>query len=123
LRGFGAYIEEDIRESFYPDNANLLRAPGSNVMNIDVHYNPSAEPLRPSTGAENGVTALSTSGVFCSGPPRSFYGGVKIRLFRRFNSSRTGVGTRHEGCRRFHREYCSSLTCSIHSTTLPSSFS
>ena len=110
LRGVGGYLEEDIRAAFFLDNANLLRAPGSNTLNLNLHYNPSADhgllsrlnfylevknvtskayvasasnitdSLNTTTGAENGVATLATSGVFYSGPPRSFYGGVRIRL-------------------------------------------
>ena len=110
LRGVGGYLEEDIRAAFFLDNANLLRSPGSNTLNLNLHYNPSADhgllsrlnfylevknvtskayvasasnitdSLNTTTGAENGVATLATSGVFYSGPPRSFYGGVRIRL-------------------------------------------
>ena len=88
LHGAGAFIEEDIRESFYLDNANLLRAPGSNTMNLNFHYNPTCgtrvlsrfnfylevknvigkayvasasnitDSLNTSTGAENGLATL-----------------------------------------------------------------
>ena len=111
-RGFGGFVEEDVRSSFFLDNANLLRAPGANLLNFNVHYTPAVEhgflsrlnfylevknmtskayvasasnitdSLSSSTGLENGVATLATSGVIWAGPPRAFYGGVRIRLRR-----------------------------------------
>jgi len=112
LRGFGAFAEEDIRSSFFLDNANLLRAPGSNLLNLEVHYTPPAEhglwsrvnfyaevrnltskayvasasnitdSLNTTTGAENGVSTLATSGVIWAGEPRAIFGGIRIKIFR-----------------------------------------
>jgi iron complex outermembrane receptor protein len=112
LRGFGAFAEEDIRSSFFLDNANLLRAPGSNVLNLEVHYTPPVEhglfarlnfyaevrnltskayvssasnitdSLNSTTGAENGVSTLATSGVIWAGPPRAIFGGIRVKLSR-----------------------------------------
>ena len=112
LRGFGFFAEEDIRSSFFLDNANILRAPGSNVLNLNAHYTPHVESgvlsrlsfyievknvtskayiasasnitdsLSSTPGLENGAPTLATSGVIWAGPPRAFYGGVKIRIRR-----------------------------------------
>jgi iron complex outermembrane receptor protein len=38
LRGLGAFIELQWKDSFYLDNANLLKAPGYEVINLNVHY-------------------------------------------------------------------------------------
>lgn len=40
LGNFGSYIETNYRSAFWLDNANLLAAPSSTVMNVDVHYDP-----------------------------------------------------------------------------------
>ena len=38
LAGFGWFIETYWRASFYMDNANLLKAPGNSLWNLDFHY-------------------------------------------------------------------------------------
>ena len=38
MKGFGAYTEVVWRDAFYMDNANLLKAPGYELVNINVHY-------------------------------------------------------------------------------------
>jgi len=113
LRGFGGLIEERVGQGFYLDNANLLRSPGTHVVNLNLHYTPSSErgplsrftfylqvnnltgnpyvasysnitdTLNSTTGVENGATTLaSTSGGIWAGPPRSYFGGMKIVLTR-----------------------------------------
>jgi iron complex outermembrane receptor protein len=39
---FGTYLETNYRSAFWLDNANLLAAPSSTVMNFDLHYDPAA---------------------------------------------------------------------------------
>jgi iron complex outermembrane receptor protein len=39
---FGVYLETNYRSAFWLDNANLLAAPSSTVMNFDLHYDPAA---------------------------------------------------------------------------------
>lgn len=110
--GLGGFLEEDIRSSFFLDNANLIKAPGANTLNLNFHYNPTAEKgllsrltfyvevknvlskqyvagatnitdtISSTTGAENGVATLATSGSIYAGEPRAFFGGVKIKLRR-----------------------------------------
>ena len=37
-KGVGAFIEVQWKDSFYMDNANLLKAPGYEVVNFNLHY-------------------------------------------------------------------------------------
>ena len=39
LAGLGAFVEVQWKDSFYMDNANLLKAPGYELVNLNVHYN------------------------------------------------------------------------------------
>ena len=38
LRGVGAYVEYVKQDGFFVDNANLLKAPGYDLVNVNVHY-------------------------------------------------------------------------------------
>ena len=38
LKGLGGFVELVWKDSFYMDNANLLKAPGYEVVNVNVHY-------------------------------------------------------------------------------------
>lgn len=38
LKGLGAYVEYDRQSAFYLDNANLLKAPGFDLVNVNLHY-------------------------------------------------------------------------------------
>ncbi len=38
LKGVGAFVEVQWKDSFYMDNANLLKAPGYELVNLNVHY-------------------------------------------------------------------------------------
>jgi len=38
LAGLGAFVEVQWKDSFYMDNANLLTAPGYELVNLNVHY-------------------------------------------------------------------------------------
>ena len=37
-KGLGAYVEYDKQGDFYVDNANLLKAPGYDLVNVNLHY-------------------------------------------------------------------------------------
>jgi iron complex outermembrane receptor protein len=37
-RGFGGFIESNVRDSFYIDNANLIKSPGYSLVNVELHY-------------------------------------------------------------------------------------
>jgi iron complex outermembrane receptor protein len=41
LAGLGAFVETYWRDSFFMDNANLIKAPGYAVVNLNLHYDPS----------------------------------------------------------------------------------
>jgi iron complex outermembrane receptor protein len=36
--GLGAFVEVQLKDAFYMDNANLLKAPGYELVNLNVHY-------------------------------------------------------------------------------------
>ena len=38
LTGLGGFVEFVWKDSFYMDNANLLKAPGYELVNVNVHY-------------------------------------------------------------------------------------
>ena len=38
LRGMGAYVEYQWKDAFFMDNGNLLKAPGYDLVNLNVHY-------------------------------------------------------------------------------------
>nr|WP_315838827.1 TonB-dependent receptor [Bradyrhizobium prioritasuperba] len=103
LRGLGAFVEVQWKDSFYMDNANLLKAPGYELVNLNVHYSTdllsdyfkavnvyvevrnlfdktyiaSANNLGNSvTGA--GVQGLLSSVTIYAGSPRAFIAGMKV---------------------------------------------
>ena len=39
MQALGAFVEVQWKDSFYMDNANLLKAPGYELVNLNVHYN------------------------------------------------------------------------------------
>lgn len=91
LRGLGGFIESNWRDNYQLDNANLLKAPGYTLWNLDLHYDPPAshgklsqlsfyfemqnianktyaasatnitDSLSSSTGIENGASTLVNS--------------------------------------------------------------
>ena len=38
LAGLGGFVELQVKDSFYMDNANLLKAPGYELVNLNLHY-------------------------------------------------------------------------------------
>ena len=44
LAGLGAFVEVQWKDSFYMDNANLLKAPGYELVNLNVHYKTDLSP-------------------------------------------------------------------------------
>jgi iron complex outermembrane receptor protein len=38
LKGVGAFVEFQWKDAFYMDNANLLKAPGYELVNLNLHY-------------------------------------------------------------------------------------
>jgi len=108
LAGLGGFLEFNYRDAFWLDNANLLKAPGVGLFNLELHYDPpkrmgllarahftfeienlfdrtyvgSASNLSDSllaSGQEAGMTTLAAkTGSIYAGAPRSFFGGVRV---------------------------------------------
>ncbi|WP_035645764.1 TonB-dependent receptor [Bradyrhizobium sp. ORS 285] len=103
LAGLGGFVEVQWKDSFYMDNANLQKAPGYELVNLNVHYKTelasetfkslnvffevrnvfdrtyiaSANNLQNTvTGA--GVQGLATTGTIYAGSPRAFMAGMKV---------------------------------------------
>lgn len=109
LKGLGGHIEVTHRESYYIDNANLLKAPGYDLVNLNLHYDAADGPaaglhlffevrnlldktyvasasnitdtLNALTGAQNGAGTLAGgTGSIWAGSPRTFMGGVRMKF-------------------------------------------
>ena len=108
LAGLGAFVEVQWKNSFYMDNANLLKAPGYELVNLNVHYNTdlqsdyfkslsmyvevrnvfdrtyvaSANNIGNSVtaaGIQNPASVLANStGSIYAGSPRAFFAGMKL---------------------------------------------
>lgn len=109
-KGLGGFVEVVVRDNFYLDNANLLRAPGYQLVNLEMHYDPgwTVGPMKAvraffevenlfnrtyvgtasnitdtlaSAGRENGAAVLANStGSIFAGAPRTFYGGFRMHF-------------------------------------------
>lgn len=105
FKGIGAYVEYQWHAGFYMENANILEAPGYDLVNLNLHYNTAfaSGPLRELSAyfeirnlfdeeyvsSANNLTLSSTStpdslanasGSIYAGAPRTFYGGMKVRF-------------------------------------------
>ena len=108
LAGLGGYVETVFQDDFFIDNANLLKAPGYAIVNLNVHYTTelvgyakrlnlfvearnvfdrtyiaSAQNLANSisavSGLQNGAGVLAnTTGSVFAGAPRNFVGGIRL---------------------------------------------
>jgi iron complex outermembrane receptor protein len=108
LAGLGAFVEVQWKDSFYMDNANLLKAPGYELVNLNVHYRTdlvsayfrslnlylevrnvfdrtyvaSANNIGNSVtaaGVQNPASILAdTTGSIYAGSPRAFVAGMKV---------------------------------------------
>lgn len=108
LQGIGAFVELQWKDSFYLDNANLLKAPGYELVNLNVHYKTdlasnylkslslylevrnvfdrtyiaSANNIGNSVtagGVQNSASVLAnTTGSIYAGSPRAFVAGMKV---------------------------------------------
>ena len=108
LAGLGAFVEVQWKDSFYMDNANLLKAPGYELVNLNVHYKTdlpsdyfrslslylevrnvfdrtyvaSANNITnsvTSAGVQNPASVLANiSGSIYAGSPRAFVAGMKV---------------------------------------------
>ncbi|XSC46599.1 TonB-dependent receptor family protein [Bradyrhizobium sp. RDT10] len=103
LAGLGAFVEVQWKDSFWMDNANLQKAPGYELVNLNVNYKTdlasdyfkslsmyvevrnvfdrtyvaSANNLGNSVTA-GGLQGLSTTGTIYAGSPRAFIAGMKL---------------------------------------------
>ncbi|TWB39112.1 TonB-dependent receptor family protein [Nitrospirillum pindoramense] len=108
LKGLGGFVEVNHRAAFYLDNANLLKAPGYDLVNVNLHYEPSAPGLAglrlyvevrnvfdetyvasasnitdtlSAAGGQNGAGTLAAStGSIWAGSPRTVIGGVRVKF-------------------------------------------
>jgi iron complex outermembrane recepter protein len=108
LAGLGAFVELQWKDSFYMDNADLLKAPGYELVNLNVHYKTvlasdyfrslnlylevrnvfdrtyvaSANNIGNSVtaaGVQNPASILAnTTGSIYAGSPRAFVAGMKV---------------------------------------------
>ncbi len=108
LAGLGAFVEVQWKDSFYMDNANLLKAPGYELVNLNVHYNTDLKSdyfkslsmyaevrnvfdrtyVASANNIGNSVTAAgvqnlanvlaNTTGSIYAGSPRAFVAGIKL---------------------------------------------
>jgi iron complex outermembrane receptor protein len=108
LAGLGAFVEVQWKDSFYMDNANLLKAPGYELVNLNVHYNTDLKSdyfkslsmyvevrnvfdrtyVASANNIANSVTAggiqnpasvlANTTGSIYAGSPRAFMAGMKL---------------------------------------------
>nr|WP_245309756.1 TonB-dependent receptor [Bradyrhizobium jicamae] len=103
LAGLGAFVEVQWKDSFYMDNANLQKAPGYELVNLNVHYKTdlisdyfkslnvyfevrnvfdrtyvaSANNIG-NTVTAGGLQGLSGTGSIYAGSPRAFFAGMKL---------------------------------------------
>lgn len=110
FEGVGGFLEFSFRDGSWLDNANLLKAPGVGLFNLDLHYDPprrmkllhrfhiffeiqnladrtyvaSASNLSDSltsAGVQAGASAIAAkTGSIYAGAPRSFFGGVRVKF-------------------------------------------
>jgi iron complex outermembrane receptor protein len=108
LAGLGAFVEVQWKDSFYMDNANLLKAPGYELVNLNAHYKTDLASdyfrnlsfylevrnvfdrtyVASANNIGNSVTALgvqnpasvlaNTTGSIYAGSPRAFVAGMKV---------------------------------------------
>ena len=108
LAGLGGFVEVQWKDSFYMDNANLLKAPGYELVNVNVHYKTdlvsdtfrslnlffevrnvfdrtyvaSANNIANTVSAAGlqvpGSTLANTTGSIYAGSPRLFVAGMKV---------------------------------------------
>ena len=108
LAGLGGYVETVFQDDLFIDNANLLKAPGYAIVNLNVHYTTElvgyakrlnlffearnvfdktyiasaqnlANSISATTGLQNGAGVLAnTTGSVFAGAPRNFVGGMRL---------------------------------------------
>lgn len=106
FKGIGAFAEYEWHDGFFMENANLLKAPGYQLVNLNVHYNKefSSGPVRSlmtyfeirnlfdetyissanniTDRVDSTATTLAETGTnsIYAGAPRTFFTGMKVRF-------------------------------------------
>ena len=102
LKGVGAFVEYEWHDGFFMENANLLKAPGYELVNLNLHYQKefSSGPVRSLmtyfeiknvfdetyiSSANNIADRISgnladATGSIYAGAPRTYFGGMKVRF-------------------------------------------
>ena len=105
FKGVGGFIEYQWHDAFFMENANLLQAPGYDVVDLNVHYasDLGSAPLRSfmayfeirnlldetyisaannitDTVGATPATLAKVSGSIYAGAPRTYYGGFKVKF-------------------------------------------
>jgi iron complex outermembrane receptor protein len=109
LAGVGAFVEYNWRGGFFMDNANLVSAPAYHLVNLNLHYDPeiafgvvkgfnlfleiqnlfdktyvaSANNISDAAGlgqANPAAALYNVGGSIYAGAPRTFVGGLRIKL-------------------------------------------
>ncbi|WP_257165069.1 TonB-dependent receptor domain-containing protein [Bradyrhizobium sp. SRS-191] len=102
LAGLGAFVEVQWKDSFYMDNANLQKAPGYELVNLNVHYKTElasetfkslnvffevrnvfdrtyiASANNVQNAMNSGVQIVAATGTIYAGSPRAFMAGMKV---------------------------------------------
>ncbi|MBN9247804.1 MAG: TonB-dependent receptor [Hyphomicrobium sp.] len=106
FKGVGAFAEYEWHDGFFMENANLLKAPGYELVNVNVHHNmefssgpvrslmtyfeirnlfdetyiSSANNITDRVGSTATTLADTGTGSIYAGAPRSYFGGMKVRF-------------------------------------------
>ncbi|WP_045837859.1 TonB-dependent receptor [Hyphomicrobium sp. 99] len=106
FKGIGAFAEYEWHDGFYMENANLLEAPGYDLVNVNIHYNKefgsgpvrslmtyfeirnlfdetyisSANNITDKVGSTATTLAETGTGSIYAGAPRTYFGGMKVRF-------------------------------------------
>jgi len=106
FKGVGAFAEYEWHDGFFMENANLLKAPGYELVNVNVHHNmefssgpvrslmtyfeirnlfdetyiSSANNITDRVGSTAATLADSGTGSIYAGAPRTYFGGMKVRF-------------------------------------------
>jgi iron complex outermembrane receptor protein len=101
-KGWGAYVEYQWHAGFYMENANLLKAPGYQTVDLNLHYKTAFETGRVKSlmayfeirnvfdetyiSSANNITdaadpaSLADASSIYAGAPRSYYAGMRVRF-------------------------------------------
>ncbi|NPU64539.1 TonB-dependent receptor [Bradyrhizobium sp. 83012] len=102
LAGLGGFVELQWKDSFYMDNGNLQKAPGYELVNLNVHYKTELASetfkslnvffevrnvfdrtyIASANNVQNamisGVQSVASTGTIYAGSPRAFLAGMKV---------------------------------------------